>query len=95
MIGTEDGEGLRAASAELQRLRADTFKAVTVVEIFGDAAILGVLSSFFARMRKETPVGNSPTSVGMLTNEIGALGELQTAFVSAARGQLKGSLDQL
>jgi len=94
MIGTEDSEGLRAASIELHRLRADTFKAVTVVEIFGDAAILDVLSSFFARMRKETPAGSSSTSVGMLTNEIGALGELQTAFVAAARKQLKSSLDQ-
>lgn len=95
MIGTDNSEMLHSASVELQRLRADTFKAVTVVEIFGDAAILDVLSSFFARMRKETAVGNSPTSVGMLTNEIGALGELQTAFVTAARNQLKGSLDQL
>jgi len=93
-IGTEDGEGLRAASEELQRLRAETFKAVTVVEIFGDAEILDVLSRFFARMRKDPPAGNFSTSVGTLTNEIGALGELQTAFVAAARRQLKSMLDQ-
>lgn len=94
MIGTEDGEGFHAESVELQRLRADTFKAVTVVEIFGDAAILDVLSRFFARMRKEAPASDFSTSVGMLTNEIEALGELQTAFVAAARRQLKSCLDR-
>jgi len=30
----------------------------------------------------------------MLTNEIAALGELQTAFVAAARKQLKSDLEQ-
>jgi hypothetical protein len=82
---------VRAQSLELQKCRAETFKAVTVVEIFGDAAILEALSRFFLRMQTTR---SEDTSTETLAAEIDAVGELQTAFVAAARTQLKSALDQ-
>jgi len=79
---------------EFHRLRAETFKAVTVVEIFADTEVLGTLRRFFESTRD--PALSTP-SIGLcvksISREIDALCELQTRFVAAARDQLKGGIE--
>lgn len=85
---------LRASGDELHRLRAETFKALTVVEIFCDGDVLTTLRGFFESTREpvDDKQGGS-ISVASISREIDALRELQVSFVAAARGQLKGSID--
>jgi len=83
---------MEARSADLARLRADTFKAATVVEIFADDAVIEVLRGFFQRM--SAPTAGSSGSMAALSHEIEVLGDLQKNFVAAARAQLKGTLDE-
>ncbi len=83
-----------ANGEELHRLRADTFKAITVVEIFCDANILTTLRSFFESTREPANhLHASDITVSAISREIDALRELQTAFVAAAREQLKGGIE--
>jgi hypothetical protein len=86
-----DGQELRTQLTELQKARAEMFKAVTVVEIFGDPAILDALRAFFLDMQ-ETRGGE--TSAENVSQEIAAVAQLQTVFVEAARSQLNSVLNQ-
>jgi hypothetical protein len=76
-------DGASGGDVELHRVRTDMYKALSVVEIFGNAKVLATLKHFFARM------GSAET----LSGEIEAIRELQTSFVVAAREQLKGELE--
>lgn len=79
-------------SDELRKLRADTFKAMTVVEIFADDEVLKALRQFFASSAAATGQdgGASPASPA---GEIEALRQLQTLFIAAAREQLKSAIE--
>jgi hypothetical protein len=81
-------------SDELHRLRAETFKAVTVVEIFGDSEVLSALKQFFESTSEPAPDLGAGASVDSISREIEALRTLQTTFVAAARAQLKGTIDR-
>ena len=85
---------LHASSDELHRLRADTFKALTVVEIFCDADILTTLRAFFESTREPADDKQGGTiAAATVSREIDALRELQVSFVAAARRQLQGSIE--
>lgn len=86
---------LHANGDELHRLRAETFKALTVVEIFCDADVLTALRRFFESTREPADDRQGGAiSIASISREIDALLELQASFVAAARGQLKGSIEQ-
>lgn len=81
-----------ASGAELRRIRAATFKAMLVVEIFGNEKVLATLKRFFAAAG-EKQSRQPGESAAALSREIEAIRELQTFFVAAAREQLKGGID--
>ncbi len=84
---------LEAKGDELHRLRAETFKALTVVEIFCDTNVLTALRRFFESTREPADDRQGDLSIASISREIDGLLELQTSFVAAARGQLKGSIE--
>ena len=91
--GSSSPTDVRLNGDELHRLRADTFKSVTVVEIFGEAEVLKTLKHFFESTRESTTGVEAGTSVASISREIEALRELQASFVAAAREQLKGTIE--
>lgn len=90
--GSAPSSDLETRNAQLRRTRADTFKAVSVVEIFGNSEVLAALKRFF-QIIGEAQDGHNAESVNSLSHEIQAIRELQTSFVAAAREQLRGSID--
>jgi hypothetical protein len=87
------GDDLHTNSIQLHRLRAETFKAVTVVEIFGNHDVLDTLRGFFESSRQPATDARSHLSPASLSREIYAIRELQASFVAAAREQLKGGIE--
>src|SRR5581483_5295540 len=81
------------SSSELSHLRAETFKALTVVEIFCDDQILSALKKYVRRVQNPEENSNA-LRVDAISKEIDALLGLQAEFVIAARAQLKSSLDE-
>ena len=90
---TASAGDLQTNSIQLHRLRAETFKAVTVVEIFGNRNVLETLRRFFESSRLPAGDAHSQISPASLSREIDAICELQASFVAAAREQLKDGLE--
>lgn len=67
-------------SDEVHRLRSDTFKAVTVVEIFADAEVLVTLRRFFESTRDSAlDIHGSGLSVSSVSREIDAFANCRPA----------------